>query len=328
MSTLRRLKQAAEFVSDVDRVSREHVDGLSGAVLRHIPQRGPAVMQEHKRLLAAIAAGSPGSSLDRTRYLPGVRGEGENFKRTWQNPRLGPLSKTLGLVHHTDDLLLGDQIIHDPHYLWTSDKVVSPWKNLGVGMHELGHAIDFNDYPVHKNRMKRLLRNTANDVYKLSPGTTLWKEHAAWNKGQKAFLSGADKLKEDPKFVKRVLEDASGTKPTALGTYWGGALGGTAGGIAGLAAAIAAMAAMEEQGTSQQAMKLLGLGGTIGAGLGGAAGILGGSYAGRKLFGAREKAKAMKAYEEYARRHKQQQADEQAIAKKKHSRAAKRRQAA
>lgn len=322
MSTLRRLKQAAEFVSDVDRVSRKHVDGLTGAVLRHIPHRDPAVMQEHKRLLAAMAAGSPGSSLARTRYLPGVRGEGENFKRTWQNPRLGPISKALGLVHHTDDLLLGDQIIHDPHYLWTSDKVVSPWKNLGVGMHELGHAIDFNDYPVHKNRMKRLLRNTANDVYKLAPGTTLWKEHAAWNKGQKAFLSGADKLKEDPKFVRRVLEDASETKPTALGTYWGGA----AGGVTGVAAALAALLAYGKQHDVPPGVAPAALG--LGLGLGGAAGVLGGSYAGRKLFGAREKAKARKAYEEYARRHKQQQADEQAIAKKKHSRAAKRRQAA
>ena len=113
-------------------------------------------------------------------------------------------------------------------YVMSPDNVWADTGNPGVLMHELGHAIDFNEY--NKNRY---LSRKFNDLYR-DYAPSLWLEHAAWRKGRDRLLTGAAKTKLDPSLLVKVLEQAARTKPAGLGSYWGSGLGTLLGGAAGL----------------------------------------------------------------------------------------------
>ncbi len=117
---------------------------------------------------------------------------------------------------------LGDAYSISPDNVWSDSG------NPGALMHELGHAIDFNEY-----NKDRYLSRKFNDFYrKYAP--TLWLEHAAWRKGKDRLLTGAAKTKLDPSLLVKVLEQAARTKAPGLGSYWGSSLGTLLGGAAGL----------------------------------------------------------------------------------------------
>ena len=118
-------------------------------------------------------------------------------------------------------------------YHYTADNVWLPSGNPGVMMHELGHAIDFNEYPKDS-----LLRRTMASAYQtFSP--SLWQEHAAWRKGKDRLLTGAAKTKLNPALLTKTLEQAARLKPMGLGSYWGSGIGGALGTVAGGALGLA-----------------------------------------------------------------------------------------
>lgn len=266
-------------------------------ILRDIPEKTTANPALARKLFEVMVAGAPNNSLHGVKYTSGVQKQQENLDRVAGNNRLGLLGTPMAYWHHMEDSLEGDPLIEDPHYQWTTNRVVQPWNNLSVGMHELGHAIDFNDYRLPENRVGRALRNTAADVYRMAPLTTLWKEHAAWRKGQNAFVDGAMKKKVDPEFVKKVLHQAAVSRPNALGTYWGGGIGGTLGLVGGAAGSIALQnaAGVDLRGRAAALLPLLG------AALGGVTGVYGGARIGNKLFANSNKAKVDKLVEQYAK---------------------------
>lgn len=182
----------------------------------------------------------------------------------------------------------------------TADNVWLPSGNPGVMMHELGHAIDYNEYP----KDSPFRRTMASAYQTFSP--SLWQEHAAWRKGRDRLLAGAAKTKLNPALLTKTLEQAARLKPMGLGSYWGSNIGGALGtvtggaiGLAGLPLLAYAMGARQLPVSGQ----LTGLGAVVG-GLAGAVtgGNLGASWG--KSYGEREalgNEQAIKKYmDEYA----------------------------
>jgi len=263
---------------------RMSANTFEGTVLSNIPNRGRPDIRKVKKLLAIMSAGAPNGSLDNTSYVPGLSTVSENYDRAMSNPRLGLIGTPLAWAGAAGSKYEADRYDTEPLYSSLTDRVTNPWANLSVGMHELGHAIDYNDYRLPQNYIGRALRNTAADVYRVAPFTSLWKEHAAWNKGTDALISGAKKTKADPKFVAEVLNERTHSKPSALGTYWGGALGGLAGGVGGALGGLALATKLEGSDSTLSrvlARRLpiaLSLGGSA---LGGSLGVVGGARIGK-----------------------------------------------
>ena len=160
-------------------------------------------------------------------------------------------------------------------YEYRSNSINLPSKSPGILVHELGHAVDFNEHPSDS-----YLRGLAGGTYRrFAP--TLWKEHAAWNKGKNRFLEGAAMQKLDPKLVQDTLQSMNQTRPIGLGSYWGARLGSIAGaGLGGIGALALA------QGTNRISPALP----IIGSGLGMALGIPAGMGIGRYFGHAKERA--------------------------------------
>lgn len=150
--------------------------------------------------------------------------------RTWDNK--GLTNKDLRNWGHDRDTQFEDKSTDfEDMYLHSPNVVVGRSGNPGILVHELGHAVDFNDFPEDSFVRRRLAR------YYRDWMPNVVHEHAAWKKGVRGFTEGAAKNKLDPELVLRTLRDVKGTKPIGLGSYWGagiGSLAGFAGGVAGL----------------------------------------------------------------------------------------------
>ena len=224
ISTLMKKQAGAPEVKQVLR-DRFSSPSFVEEVLTRVPGRVPNKKDEEE-LLSIIAEGSNGS-LDGHMLNLGGFSPKDFYSRIWSNPRTGVLGKTIGLATQWPRLLGGNEDLQSagPFYSPLSDLTVNPWKEQAATLHELGHAIDFNKGKVPNNWFLRQLKGLGRDAYTFAPGLTLWKEHAAWRKGQNAYLEGAAKRNLTAKKVKSVLEGIAHSKAPALGTYWGGTAG-------------------------------------------------------------------------------------------------------
>ena len=283
-----------------------------------------AVKLNDATLLAnAMHAGSLHGALDNTRVeLNGTRlndltarvkanpKNSESYKANYQNPYGREATEFDGPGEYSfeDGAMMKsyegpDSVITQSMpdaYHYTADNVWLPSGNPGVMMHELGHAIDFNEYPNDS-----FLRRTMAHAYKnLSP--TLWQEHAAWSKGKDRLLTGAAKTKLNPDLLVKTLEQAARVKPMGLGSYWGSGIGGALGTVAGGALGLAGppLLAYAAGANNLPVLPQLGALGTVVGGLAGAitggnlGASLGRSYGEREALGNEQ---AIKKYmDEYA----------------------------
>lgn len=152
----------------------------------------------------------------------------DDNERIINNPRNGWLTKMMTFPNPEGK---GKRsIINNPggdFYHPLTHEVAVPSGNPGVLVHELGHAVDFNEYP------NTPVRSLMAGAYTRAPFTTLWKEHAAWNKGRDRFIEGSANKKIDPNLALSTLEQIDRARPMGLGSYWGGGIGLLGGGVLG-----------------------------------------------------------------------------------------------
>lgn len=203
-------------------VLQTHPDHKIQPVFPKQLQDSTITRREAEQIARAMAAAAPHGALDNTRVdLYGTQVK-DLQQRMVDNPRSSPLQRHLAKFNEIAGLPDKTQMLPDAYHP-EADAVWLPSGNPGVMMHELGHGIDFNAYP---NTTPRMIG--AGLYARLAP--TLWKEHAAWNKGQKYFLEGAAQEKLPPELVVKTLRDAARGKRMGLGSYWGAGLGGLLGG--------------------------------------------------------------------------------------------------
>lgn len=178
--------------------------------------------QEAQQIAKAMASAAPHGALDNTRVeLYGTQ-LNDLQQRMVDNPRSAPFQKHMAKFDTIMGLPDKTQMFPDAYHPH-ADNVWLPSGNPAVMMHELGHSIDFNGYP---NTTPRMM--AAGAYARFAP--TLWKEHAAWNKGQKYFLEGAAQHKLPTDLVVKTLRDTARARRMGLGSYWGGGLGALIGG--------------------------------------------------------------------------------------------------
>jgi len=247
--------------------------------------------EQAQSIYEAMAAASKYDALKHTNVHINGSKLNDFLHRVAANPKIWDIGKA-GIYDNPEARMLhGAPVGTMPNsfHPWSGDVYV-PSANPGVLMHELGHAIDMQEFP-HESYTRGFMGNA---YRKLSP--TLWKEHAAWNKGKNRFLEGAAKTDLDPELVTRTLADAAQTRPVGLGSYWGAA----AGGALGLGAGVIANSLIPE---SLQSMRSGGSKGRIGlpfitAALGAAIGVPVGLRVG-KYVGSKENKRDSKAFERY-----------------------------
>ena len=277
------LKQAAKVLMPVNKP--KHLD-----LLPEQASKSFITKQEAQTILDAMRSSSKYDALEHTNVHLN-RAELEDFgQRVQNNPKLWNIAKSSlkGSPKILDIEQSDPSYWKDSYNSWSGD-VYAPSGNPATLVHELGHAIDMQEFPNDS-----YVRGFMGNMYrKLSP--TLWKEHAAWRKGRNRFLEGAAKTEVDPELVKRTLRDTAQAKPAALGTYWGPRVGSVLGGGLGL---VGALALAKGLGKITQPLPL------IGSVLGGGLGLSAGRYLGKKI-GGRESTyneKAMDGYfNEYAK---------------------------
>jgi len=200
--------------------------------------------------------------------------------RAIENKRNSALTKWMaGMADPFEGLPDKVQSVPDA-YLPTHDTVWLPSGNPAIMMHELGHATDMNEFP--NTPFRRFVAGTYQNY-----APTLWKEHAAWIKGQNRLIEGAAKTKVDPNLIVRTLEDTARVKPTGLGSYWGAGLGALAGAGLGTAAFLGSHG-------NPGMIRAIPLGLILGTALGGITGLQAG-----KLLGGRESLGSDKAKQKY-----------------------------
>lgn len=178
--------------------------------------------QEAQQIARAMASAAPHGALDNTRVeLYGTQ-LNDLQQRMVDNPRSAPFQRHMSKFDSIMGLPDKTQMFPDAYHPH-ADNVWLPSGNPAVMMHELGHSIDFNGYP---NTTPRML--AAGAYARFAP--TLWKEHAAWNKGQKYFLEGAAEHKLPTDLVVKTLRDTARARRMGLGSYWGGGIGALLGG--------------------------------------------------------------------------------------------------
>lgn len=225
-------------------------------------------------IVDAMSSASRYNVLDNIRVGLGSNSLKDFGERLHANPRVWNLVKNM-TKKDVDGLGALDPSKMGDFYSYRSQDVNLPSRNPGLLVHELGHAIDFNEYPADSN-----LRGLIGGTYRrFAP--VLWKEHAAWNKGRDRFLEGAAQKKLDPKFVQDVLQSVEQYRPAGLGSYWGGRLGALGG--LGLGAAATAAIANTTKIIPYPLIPVLG-------GLGTALGITAGTNLGKYFGHAKERA--------------------------------------
>jgi hypothetical protein len=178
--------------------------------------------REAEQIARAMASVAPHGALDNTRVdLYGTQVK-DLQQRMVDNPRSAPLQRHLAKFDAIEGLPDKTQMLPDAYHPH-ADTVWLPSGNPAVMMHELGHSIDFNGYP---NTTPRMIG--AGLYSRMAP--TLWKEHAAWNKGQKYFLEGAAQNKLPTDLVVKTLRDTARARRMGLGSYWGSGIGALLGG--------------------------------------------------------------------------------------------------
>jgi hypothetical protein len=221
----------------------------------HLPSRSRdsvLSLDEAKSIADAMSAVARHNALDNTQ----VHLNGAIFKglqdRLVNNERNSSITRFLGgLSDPFSNMPDKTSAGASDSFLPLHDAVFLPSGNPGVLAHELGHAVDMNEFPNTPFR-----RFTSGVYTRFAP--TLWQEHAAWRKGKKRLIEGAPKVKMDPDLFTRTIEDAARTKPMGLGSYWGGGLGALAGTGLGIAGTMAT-------GKGQLLPIGITLGGTLGA---------------------------------------------------------------
>ena len=116
-----------------------------------------------------------------------------------------------------------------PSYHPLTDTIVSPWNNLGVAAHEVGHAIDFNDgyVPSEEGLLSNLMSKAKRDAYLLAyPYLPIAHEIRAWEAAKKALK---DSYKHEDselstKEKKKLNKQFARAKDPALSTYAVGTL--------------------------------------------------------------------------------------------------------
>ena len=261
------VKQADDDYANVFEGSKKTVDHLGP---KNKSLRVPTLnRQQAQSIVDAMASATKYDALKDVRVGLGANKLKNYGQRLHDNPRVWNIIKAVNPKDSESPLGPFDPQQMGDFYLYRSNDINLPSKNPGVLVHELGHAVDFGEHPADS-----YTRGLIGGTYRrFAP--TLWKEHAAWNKGQDRFIRGAANKKLDPKFVQDVLQSIKQYKPVGLGSYWGMALGGIGGGSLGAGLA----QALGSQRPTTTALAGYGgrlLGGVLGAG----AGILAGSYLG------------------------------------------------
>ncbi len=185
---------------------------------------------EAQQLFDAMGSGTRHNALGRTRFDLNGLTMSSTDDRIQGNPRLTRFRRWMladGEVPDEDKYSYttnqaGDLFL--PHH----DVVSVPSGMPGVAMHELGHAIDFNDFPSDS-----AFRRGVADMY-TSYAPTLWKERAAWRKGEDAVSRAAATGRIDPALAVKTLANAAPVKHIGMGSYVGSMLGGVLGGASGL----------------------------------------------------------------------------------------------
>ena len=239
--------------------------------------------EQAQSIYEAMAAASKYDALKHTNVHINGSELSDFLQRVEANPKIWNIGKA-GIYDHPEARMLHGAPVGtmpDSFHPWSGDVYV-PSANPGVLMHELGHAIDMQEFP-HESYTRGFMGNA---YRKLSP--TLGKEHAAWNKGKNRFLEGAAKTDLDPALVTRTLSDAAQTKPVGLGSYWGVATGGAL----GLGAGVIANSFLPREFKIRGGLPFITAG--IGAAIGGPVGMQIGKYIGSK-----ENKRDSKAFERY-----------------------------
>jgi len=252
----------------------------AGGVLPSPQYRTPALdRQTAQSIVDAMASQTKYDALKDVRVGLGSNPIRDYYERHQANPRVWNIFK-----RELDNLTLDGRLRVDTgltpndgdFYLYKTHDVALPSRDPGVLVHELGHAVDFNEYPTDST-----LRHLIGGAYR-EYAPTLWTEHAAWRKGRDKFLRGAAQQKLDPALVQNTLQSMSQTKPVGLGSYWGAGLGTLAGGGLGLLATSALAAGRSRSRGDGPPFVLLPT--ILGLGLGGVAGGMTGSFLG-SLYG-------------------------------------------
>ena len=153
----------------------------------HIPSRSRdsvLSLDEAKSIADAMSAAARHNALDNTQ----VHLNGAIFKglqdRLVNNERNSSVTRFFGglsdpFSNLPDKTNAGASDAFLPYH----DTVFLPSGNPGVLAHELGHAVDLNEFPNTPFR-----RFTSGVYTRYAP--TLWLEHAAWRKGKKRLIEG------------------------------------------------------------------------------------------------------------------------------------------
>jgi hypothetical protein len=162
-------------------------------------------------------------------------------------------------------------------YELASDTVSLPSKNPGILIHELGHAIDFND------KKPGAVNNFLRSLYiKYAP--TLLKEHRGWSKGISAMQDSVPFTKLDENEYAEAMLDAAQARYAGMGSYIGADAGGLGGAAAGIEAVRRVPGLRPVASSSPIATAFnYGLAGLLGATLGRPFGATGGLETGKYL---------------------------------------------
>lgn len=224
MSIFAQLGKQAASVIDYRGLKQDFPDVFPDSV------RNTAISKkEADKIVAAIRAAATHRALDHSRiYLGGARHD-DFIERTKTNPKIDDFSKS----EVESDPIFRERTkrpitdAYDGYNSYTSD-VYLPSRNPGSLMHELGHAVDLNEFD-DTNEERKVIGNAYRAM-----APTLWKEHAAWRKGRDRLLRGAALTRMHKDVLINTLENADKIKPIGLGSYWGGTVGSVGGGLAGL----------------------------------------------------------------------------------------------
>ena len=168
----------------------------------------------------------------------------KEIPRILKNKRTSILGKVFGLGTYLPQSLMMNAL-RGSHYNPLSDTSVIYGNSPAVLTHELGHALDFNERPVSKEKgfeglIAREGGGLLRDGYMMSRAFApimLAQEGLANINSEDALMAA---YKKDPQTLNKILSDRQRVLPAGFGSYLGGTIGapllGPAGPLVGLAA--------------------------------------------------------------------------------------------